>query len=70
VIVAFLAMFVVRVIVVVRGLGRVGVGVVFEGVGRAQRFAFRARRGEPNKLPGPVCRSPGRLDSLRGQSAH
>jgi hypothetical protein len=37
-------------------LGRVRLRGSFEGVGRAQRFAFQARRGEPNKLPGPDCR--------------
>ena len=31
-------------------LGRVRLRECFEGVGRAQRFAFQARSGEPNKL--------------------
>jgi len=48
VIVAFMAMSVVRVIVIVGGLGRVGLGGVFEGVGRAQRFAFRAQFSAPS----------------------
>jgi hypothetical protein len=40
-----------RMLVIVRGLSRFRLGIVFEGVGRTQRFAFQARRGEPNKLP-------------------
>jgi hypothetical protein len=31
------------VVVVVIGLGRIGPGAVFEGIGRTQRFAFQAR---------------------------
>ena len=42
VVVAFVIVAVMR----VRFLGRFRVGVVFEGVGRTQRFAFRARRGD------------------------
>ena len=37
--------------VTIRNLGRTGGGVVIEGVGRTQRFAFQARRGEPIELP-------------------
>jgi hypothetical protein len=37
--------------VIVRSLGRTGGGVVLKGVGRSQRFAFQARRGEPIELP-------------------
>jgi hypothetical protein len=48
-------MFFVRGFVVLRGLSRLGLGVVLESVGRAQRFAFRARRGEPNKCTTLGC---------------
>ena len=43
-------MFFVRGFVVQRGFSRFGLRVVLESVGRAQRFAIRARRGEPNKI--------------------
>jgi hypothetical protein len=42
-------------------LDRVRLRGCFEGIGRAQRFAFQARSGEPNKLPGPDFETPDRL---------
>ena len=39
------------VIVGMRGLSRLRLGIVLEGIGRTQRFAFRARRGKPNNCP-------------------
>jgi hypothetical protein len=55
VIVAFVVMMIVRLkraFLIERGLGRFRVGVVFEGIGSAQRFAFRAQT--PRQL---VCLS-------------
>jgi hypothetical protein len=43
VVVAFVALAIVYRIIALRGFGRFQWGVVFEGVGGAQRFAFRAQ---------------------------
>jgi hypothetical protein len=49
--VVLVVMAFVLVVVDLRSLSRFRLGVVLEGIGRTQRFAFQARHGAPKNCP-------------------
>jgi hypothetical protein len=62
VVMAFMTVIVAFVLVARRSLSCFWLKVVFDGVGRTQRFAFQARRSEPIALP--LWRFPGGMLTL------